>query len=118
MPFTTTLYVREVDERYWKLTRPLEYQGNTDTFHVPAGFETDFASVPRAFWNAFPPYGKYTKAAVLHDYFYATQPISRKDADGIFRRTMKELGVGWLRRRTMYRMVRMFGWAAWRRAAK
>lgn len=37
---------------------------------VPAGFVTDFASIPRAFWVVLPPTGKYGKAAVVHDYLY------------------------------------------------
>ena len=38
---------------------------------VPIHFKTDFASTPRFLWAFFPPYGKYTEAAVLHDYLYA-----------------------------------------------
>lgn len=28
---------------------------------VPAGFETDFASVPRLFWRVVPPWGRYSR---------------------------------------------------------
>ena len=81
--FRNALTVTESPNRQWKLAQGLVYAGHTDTFHVPAGFETDFASVPRAFWSVFPPYGPYTKSAVLHDWLYVTQPagVSRKDAD-------------------------------------
>lgn len=41
------------------------------TVTVPIHFKTDFASTPRFLWAFFPPYGKYTEAAVLHDYLYA-----------------------------------------------
>ena len=39
---------------------------------VPQGFETDFASVPRFFWRVVPPWGRYSPAAVVHDYLYST----------------------------------------------
>jgi len=80
---------------------------------VPTGFETDFASVPRIFWRVVPPWGRYSPAAVVHDYLYATAPVSRKEADKIFLEHMKTLKVKWWRRKAMYRAVRMGGGFAW-----
>ena len=37
---------------------------------VPKGFVTDGASIPRIFWVYLPRHGKYTKAAVVHDFLY------------------------------------------------
>jgi len=37
---------------------------------IPAGFETDGASVPRLFWNIMLPYGKLRYGAIPHDFFY------------------------------------------------
>ena len=88
--------------------------GGNDSITVPAGFITDFASVPRLFWRLFPPWGKYGKAAVLHDYLYHKQRRSRREADAIFLEAMGVLGVPWLSREMMYAAVRAFGWAAWR----
>jgi hypothetical protein len=78
---------------------------------VPAGFETDFASVPQLFWNILPPCGSYGKAAVIHDAIYrtATLPITRAEADAIFLEAMTFLGVGWFTRTIMYIGVRIFG---------
>jgi len=137
MPFLTPLTVQEVPRAEWRLVVALEYAGARDAFTVPVGFDTDFASVPRMFWSTFPPYGRHTKAAVLHDYLYACQPlvgprtdgavepdvrqlrrITRKEADGLFRRVMKELGVSMWRRNIMYRAVRFGGGRVWRRAAR
>ena len=120
MPFLSELVVQEPTsgKGEWVLTAPLKYQGNREAFTVPMGFGTDFASVPRAFWSVFPPYGKHTKSAVLHDWLYVTQPVSRKDADGLFRRTMREAGVSRWRRYTMWAAVRAAGWVYWRRSAK
>jgi len=111
MPFRNQLVVREnpADNEEFILAEDLVYEGNQDTFVIPAGFITDFASVPRILWNLFPPYGKYTKAAVVHDYHYINQGISREDADGIFRRMMRELGVGYVRRYLMWAAVRIGG---------
>ena len=82
---------------------------------VPAGFETDFASVPRLFWRIIPPWGRYSAAAVVHDYLYATASVTRYEADRIFLDLMKRLGVPLWKRRLMYRAVRLGGWASWKR---
>lgn len=84
---------------------------------VPKGFITDGASVPRVFWILFPPQGKYTPAAIIHDYLYSKfndTGINRTLADKIFLFIMEELGVGFLRRKAMYRAVRSFGEPSWK----
>jgi hypothetical protein len=110
--FKTFLVVRAIDEKYWKLERDLVYEGKEDHFLVPKEYTTDFASVPRMFWWLIPRYGRYTEAAVLHDYLCDEARdgrFSRCDADGIFRRTLRELGVGYLRRRMMWAADRWGG---------
>jgi len=112
MAFKTFLVVRAVDEKFWRLESDLVYEGNMDHFVVSQGYKTDFASVPRPFWWLIPRYGRYTEAAVLHDYLCDEAKegrFSRCDADGIFRRTLRELGVGYLRRRLMWAAVRWGG---------
>jgi hypothetical protein len=64
----------------------------SDILLVPWGFVTDFASVPRVFWSIFPPIGKYGYPALFHDYVYWEQKLTRREADVVFRETMKELG--------------------------
>lgn len=117
MPFTTRLAIEEQDAFQWRLIQPLIYEGEFDTFTVPAGTWTDLASIPRILWIVLPPIGAHNKAAVLHDRLYRTQPVSRKDADGIFRRILKESYVGFKARWAMYLGVRLFGWLAWRENA-
>lgn len=72
--FLTPLEIEYVDGRNWKVTQEfdylVDYENKDTTIRVPAGFVTDFASIPRAFWVVFPPTGKYGKAAVVHDYLY------------------------------------------------
>lgn len=117
MPFFTRLVVTEAKNEQWELVTPLIYSGNQDHFEIPAGFKTDFASVPRIFWNIVPPYGLYTKAAVIHDWLYRNRIVSRKDADGIFRKIMHESEVGKIKRYSMWAAVRLFGRFAWNNTA-
>lgn len=85
-----------------------------ETIHVPSGWITDWASVPRFFWRLFPPIGRYTLAAVVHDYLYEYRVGTRKRADRVFLRIMEHLGVPWWKRTAMYWAVRLFGGRAWR----
>jgi hypothetical protein len=59
-----------------RLIDSLEYRvGQADspeTIIVPAGFETDFASIPWGLWNLFPPLGPWARPAIIHDFLYAT----------------------------------------------
>jgi len=116
MPFLTgEVALRQVSDEQWELLEPLVYKGREETFTVATGFRTDLASVPHLFTWLVPRYGRYTRAAVLHDLLCREAHaglFSRHDADGIFRRTMRELGVGFLRRWLMWVAVR-FG-SGWR----
>ena len=93
--FKTKLRVEKESERCWRLLEPLVYESDTiGTIIVDAGFETNFASVPRLplmFW-AFGGVGD--EAATLHDWLYRkdhTQStghervIDRETADKVLR---------------------------------
>ena len=84
-------------------------EDSPDVIVVPAGFETDFASIPRALWVIEPPLGEAGKAAVLHDFLYETGERDRVAADRIFLEAMAVLEVPWWKRSLMFRAVRMFG---------
>lgn len=88
------------------------------SFVVPAGFVTDFASIPRVFWNIYPPIGRYTRAAVLHDYLYRMGLITRAQADAYFLEAMLDCESPWYERYPIYHQVRLWGWLAWRENAK
>lgn len=109
--------VQQIDSHTWELLEDLEYRvgglDSTDIIIVPKGYHTDFASVPRAFWPVFPPFGRYSPAAVIHDFLYGGRRRSRKECDKIFLEAMEVMEVNWITRHTMYRAVRMFGWAAY-----
>jgi len=111
MPFdpNTVVVVKEDenDPAFWLTVEPLVYHGNTESFTIPPGFRTDFASVPRPLVWLLPRYGAYTKSAILHDYLCHCKPVNRADADGIFRRSMRELKVPFVRRWMMWAAVRL-----------
>lgn len=88
-----------------------EIDGTPGFILVPAGFVTDFASIPKFFWHWLPPTGRYGKAAVIHDFIYRTPAVNltRAQADGIFRLAMQDLGVGAFTRNLMYSAVRVGG---------
>src|SRR5262245_57983090 len=60
---------RFADEIY-SLTKPIAWTPGPKArefkrVDVPAGFVTDFASVPRIFWSVLPRDGKYTYPAII-----------------------------------------------------
>jgi hypothetical protein len=105
--------------RTFKFTAPFRYDSRIGWITVPAGFLTDGASIPRIFWSIFSPTGSYFEAAVIHDYLYSKASnwyIDRAMADTIFHDAMKEIGVGWLTRRTIHRAVRLGGWKGYKKS--
>jgi len=113
--FTTPLEVESLQETgKWKLTEPFEYvvgsiEDPKDIIKIPAGFITDFASTPRFLWSIFPPFGKYGKASVVHDFLYSKYIYSRKQCDEIFLEAMGVLKVPKWKKYLMYYAVRLFG---------
>ena len=88
------------------------YSINGYDIKVFKGFVTDGASVPKSLQWLYNPFGKYIKAAVIHDYLYSTYNntgINRTLADKIFNFVMKETNVDVRTRRKFYAAVRCFG---------
>ena len=111
MPFEDdSITVRRRDDDHWTVVGDLVYRGKSDVFVVPDGFPTDFASVPRVVVWLIPRFGRYTLPAVLHDWLCTrgieTGVVTSREADGIFRRAMRELGVPVARRWLMWTGVR------------
>lgn len=84
---------------------------------VPAGFVSNFNSVPRFFWRIFPPW-KYPEAGVVHDYLYQFNGLTREEADQIHQRIMELKGAPTPLRAVAYRCLRLFGGRAWNRYRK
>jgi hypothetical protein len=70
----------------WKLLAPLVYESDRlkRMVTVPGGFLTDFASVPRVPIAHLLTANCGHEAAVIHDWFYTTHEVSRRDADAVF----------------------------------
>lgn len=104
------------DGRTAELLEPYRRWTRHGVVTVPAGFKTDFASVPRLFWSWIPRTGRYNHAALVHDFLYRTQPQgwTRRMADEVFLDLMREDGVSALRARLMHRAVRVGAWWAWK----
>jgi hypothetical protein len=118
----------------WALRDPLSYRTGDcdDMITVRPGFPTDLASIPRWAWIILPPDGPWVKAAVIHDFLYATSgtgvwkdgargvsrstAYSRKEADQILREAMQNRGVPLMRRTIIYWAVRLGGQRGWGQA--
>lgn len=103
--------VRQVSDKSWQVEEPFSWTGARETFEVPKHMPTDFASVPRFFVWLLPRYGRWTKAAIVHDLFWRIAvPAGRltyREADGAFRRMQRDLDVAFLRRWIMWAAVRV-----------
>lgn len=108
---------RKLDKDYWRVAKSFRFYLDEDRavnnewtdysfvgrwVFVPAGFLSDGASIPKPFQSFYGPWGNYGQAAVLHDYLceYLSitvdgkpQPITRKEADDIFKIALLALEV-------------------------
>lgn len=111
--FLTPLRAEKVQVGLWRLVEPLvfEYEGSRVT--VPAGFLTDFASVPRVPFVYLLVGDTAHEAAVIHDYLYREDGVPRSVADRILRLAMEATGEPAWRRWAMWAAVRVFGGPAW-----
>ena len=105
------------NDRVWKLTSPLIYDSDLiGRVVVPAGFETDLASVPRfpivyMFWG-----GKAHREGVLHDYLWRVDSIpsvSYSQGNAVFFEAMECRGKPVYVRYPMWWGVVLGGWTAW-----
>lgn len=96
----------------WVLTEPLSYESDVAerTITVPAGFQTDFASVLRLPIIYLLFGDKAHAAATVHDYLYNTGLVSRKMADDVFSEAMEvSTNLSAIERFLMWSAVRVFG---------
>lgn len=103
--------LRPVGLDSWELQEDLCYTGSTDTWCVPKGTITDFATVPRFLQGLISDTGLWLLAAILHDWLcttgITTGAVTSRDADGIFRRIMREHGVSFILRWLIWTGVRL-----------
>ena len=94
---TPRLQLFQGDGTNFMLVDPLFYEikrtGKTIT--VPAGFVTDFASVPWYARSLISVLGRHSIPAIVHDYLYWEQRCTRDQADAILREAMNEYSSSW-----------------------
>lgn len=117
--FLTPLQVEQVGPDRFRLLADLtfysaKFQG---TCTARAGYECDFASVPKIVGSLVPKYGGFNAAAVIHDAaltndLYADtghrQHWTRGYANDLFAEGLEATGVSWWRRKLMVAAVRLF----------
>ena len=104
------------------LQRELWFKTSAGWVRVPAGYVTDFASIP---WLAtvatgmdLQALGPWAWRAILHDWLYAIgEPRLRQLADDLFLEGMALDGVPKAKRLIMHRAVRLGGAGGYKRAA-
>ena len=87
---------------------------------IDKGFDFDGASIPKWLWSIYgsPLTGNYVVASLIHDGLYASQKVSKSVSDKIFLDVMKQSNVGYIKRRSMYLAVKLFGGKDWKEASK
>lgn len=126
--FLSPLRVEDIDGQHMALLEPMRFYSaelRRIVFVAPP-FVTDFASIPRGFWNVIPKNGKWDRPAVIHDAAYRLQlrdvtgaffPATKAQADALFREGMAVEGVGTFTRNVMWLAVKLFGGAAFQKEA-
>jgi hypothetical protein len=90
---------------------------------IPAGYTTDFATVPQLFWSLCPPHGLAAMPSIVHDFMYDNrlfedsmgERMARRYADLCFLVLMEKANVPKIQRLTYYYVVRAFALRWWRK---
>ena len=109
--YLTPVDLRLIGDGEWLVLAPLRYHSDTlrAVVHVPAGFKTDLASVPRLPLAYLVAGGHAPASAVVHDWLLETDTAWALAAK-VFREAMAVEGVALWRRELMYSAVRVHGW--------
>jgi hypothetical protein len=105
----------EKSGQYWTILQPLIFDSDVaqKVFIVPAGFVTDFASVPRLPLAFLLTGDSAHEAAVVHDFLYSRGLVTREMADAVFREAAKVSGEPGWKSWLLFLGVRLGGWVAW-----
>ena len=99
-----------------RLLRDLRVTVNGKDITVPAGYESDWASTPRAIWWLYPPtYAPAQRGAWLHDFIYTDlhDEYSKESADKALAAAVRHDGGSAFSARMFYWATRMFGQGGW-----
>lgn len=109
----------EVDDNLWMLMDHFSYTGDDNiTYSAPKGMLTDLTSIPRQLWDLLPPFGRYSGAAVIHDYLYQSQITTKEIADRVLEEAMDMVNVPHFIKQLIYEGVKIGGQIAWDQHSK
>lgn len=110
-PYLLKVYNRPLEDKPFELIEDIYFYSFVigETITVPMGYRTDFASVPKMFWCIIPPYGRYGKASIIHDWLIDNRTVmSIHLINEIFLEAMDELEVSKFYKYTMYGAVKLY----------
>lgn len=101
----------------YELIAPLAFDSDAaGRIVVPAGFATDFGSVPRVLeWVVSGEDSQLVPGSIVHDYIYrggglvSGRRVSRIDADRLLIEAMADRGAGWAKRNAVWSAIRVGG---------
>ena len=110
-PLDLRFHDRPLKEKPFELLEEFEFYYHKILITIPAGYCTDFASIPRFFHRVLNPVGPHGKAAVVHDWLCdgGDKRFNYIDAANVFDEGMRVLNVKPWKRKTMVRAVKTFG---------
>jgi hypothetical protein len=77
---------------------------------IPAGFKTDFGTIPRLFWIFEPKVeGRTAVPFIVHDWLYTFKPYDRATCDLILYKLLRRYGMGIKKSFVIYAAVRLCG---------
>lgn len=115
--FETEVQAMLLPSGAWRILEPLVYlSALIGRVEVPAGFETDFASVPRLPLAYLLTGNTAHAAAVVHDWLCVNPgELATATIDRVFREACEASGVPWWRRWLMFGAVRAADWVGLRK---
>lgn len=114
---------QQLTDTLYYLRAAHQYKANSGlVITVPADFHTDLLSAPQISWSilGMPPCGFWAWAAIVHDYLYGLQgklpsvSLTRLQCDDTLLEILTRLNVPWIKRKSAYLAVRLFGGSHWK----
>ena len=103
----------------WVVTQTeLVWEAIECTCTVPTGFESDLASLPWFIKPILSKLGRHQRGAILHDYLYRNQVISKAWADRQFKEAMRQDSVAGWKIKVIMSGLFAGGWLGWSKNGK
>jgi hypothetical protein len=111
-PLRPEFHVGTNNRDRWSLAEPFQFKVDDKVYEVPAGFYTDFASVPRFVWPIISPY-ELGVGCIPHDFGYDSHEGEKSYWDTVFLACMIKDNIPSWKRQVAYYAVSWFGEIAW-----